>query len=68
MLVFEDQRHHLVCMDAVPEPHENWKTRLLAGRLEFGHTQAFGSLVGRIHGEARRHVAEVSGRLRGPLY
>jgi len=60
MLVFEDPRRHLVCMDAVPEPHANWKTRLLAGRLELGHVRAFGSLLGRIHGEARRHVAEVS--------
>src|SRR5262245_23105995 len=59
-LVFEDHEHHLVCMEAVPEPHENWKTRLLAGRLDLGHVRSFTSLLARIHGQARGHLAEVS--------
>src|SRR5205823_2384351 len=25
-LVFEDAGHHLLAMEAVPQPHENWKT------------------------------------------
>src|SRR3712207_654392 len=31
-LVFEDHEHHLLAMEAVPEPHENWKTMLLEDR------------------------------------
>src|SRR3954464_13347838 len=31
-LVFEDHAQHLLAMDAVPQPHENWKTMLLAGK------------------------------------
>src|SRR3712207_4936415 len=27
-LVFEDHEHHLLAMQAVPQPHENWKTLL----------------------------------------
>jgi len=35
-LIFDDERHHVLGMEAVSEPHENWKTMLLAGRgLEF---------------------------------
>src|SRR5688572_32913008 len=33
-LVFEDEEHHLLAMQAVPEPHENWKTRLLRGEVD----------------------------------
>ena len=32
--IFEDRQCHLVAMEAVPEPHENWKAVLLAGRLD----------------------------------
>lgn len=31
--VFEDDVHHILGMRAIPEPHENWKTRLLAGKI-----------------------------------
>ncbi len=53
-LVFEDESHHLLAMQAVPRPHENWKTMLLAGRLEMGHVEQFAALLGAIH----RHAAE----------
>src|SRR6476469_6134185 len=36
-LVFEDHNFHLMAMQAVPQPHENWKTMLLAGRLDPDH-------------------------------
>src|SRR5262245_25416286 len=29
--VFEDTDSHILAMSAVPTPHENWKTRMLAG-------------------------------------
>ncbi len=35
-LIFEDRACHLLAMEAVPEPHENWKTVLLAGRWTGG--------------------------------
>jgi aminoglycoside phosphotransferase (APT) family kinase protein len=51
-LVFEDEAHHLLAMEAVPQPHENWKTMLLAGRLEMAHVEQFGRLLGTIHRNA----------------
>ncbi|MEO7911963.1 MAG: aminoglycoside phosphotransferase family protein [Roseiflexaceae bacterium] len=48
-LVFEDHTHHVLAMEAVPQPHENWKTMLLDSRLEAGHVEQFGRLLGTIH-------------------
>jgi 5-methylthioribose kinase len=48
-LVFEDRDNHLLVMEAVPEPHENWKTMLLGGRLEKDHIEQFGWLLGTVH-------------------
>lgn len=59
-LVFEDRNHHLLAMEAVPKPHENWKTMLLAGRLEVGHVEQFAALLGAIH----RRAAESNDPLR----
>ena len=59
-LVFEDPKHHLLAMEAVPEPHENWKALLLGGRLDVGHVTQFAALLGAIH----RRAAESSDPLR----
>jgi hypothetical protein len=59
-LCFTDFEHHLLCMRAVPRPHENWKTVLLAGRLEAGHVEQFAALLGAIH----RRAAELADPLR----
>lgn len=48
-LVFEDARNYILAMEAVPEPHHNWKTLLLAGRLDHDHIAQFGRLLGTIH-------------------
>lgn len=48
-LLFEDRDNHLLAMKAVPEPHENWKTMLLDGRLENDHVNQFGRLLGTVH-------------------
>jgi len=59
-LVFEDPDHHLLAMQAVPQPHENWKTMLLAGRALPKHVRQFARLLGRIHREShgrRGHLA-----------
>ncbi|GIK41269.1 MAG: putative aminoglycoside phosphotransferase [Chloroflexota bacterium] len=63
-LVFEDHTHHLLAMQAVPHPHDNWKSLLLAGRLEENHVSQFGRLLGAIHRHAferRQEVAPVFG-------
>lgn len=53
-LIFEDHTQHIVAMAAVPLPHENWKSMLLAGRLEQTHIEQWGRLLGSIH----RHAYE----------
>jgi fructosamine-3-kinase len=50
--VFEDPQHHLLAMQAVPQPHENWKSMLLAGRIHTRHVEQFGALLGAIHRRA----------------
>lgn len=48
-LVFEDRAEHIVAMERVPPPFENWKTMLLAGDLRPEHVEDFASLLARIH-------------------
>jgi aminoglycoside phosphotransferase (APT) family kinase protein len=48
-LVFEDEHNHILAMQAVPQPHANWKQLLLQGRLEPAHVAQFGALLGGIH-------------------
>jgi len=57
--VFEDESHHLLAMQAVPQPHENWKTRLLAGRVEADCVQQFGRLLGLMHRRAYERREEL---------
>ena len=54
-LVFEDRRHHLFAMQAVPQPHDNWKTLLLAGTIDLNLVQQFGVLLATIHRRAESH-------------
>lgn len=58
-LVFEDHAHHLLGMQAVPQPHENWKTMLLAGRLDLGHVEQFARLLGTVHRVSHERRAEI---------
>jgi aminoglycoside phosphotransferase (APT) family kinase protein len=48
-LVFEDPQHHLLAMQAVPEPHENWKTMLLRGEVDTDHVKQFARILAAIH-------------------
>ena len=48
-LVFLDQAEFLLAMEAVPEPHENWKSVLLSGRVEANHFEQFADLLAAIH-------------------
>jgi len=55
-LLFEDRERHLLAMQAVPQPHENWKTVLLAGEICADHFQQFATLLATIHREAHGRV------------
>lgn len=58
-LIFEDHDAHVVAMQAVPQPHENWKKRLLTGGLTQAHAASFGSLLGQLHRLTYEHRTEV---------
>src|SRR5579862_9716610 len=61
-LVFEDRSHHLLAMQAVRKPHENWKTLLLNGQIDPNYVKQFGELLGTIHRrgwEQREELAKV---------
>jgi 5-methylthioribose kinase len=51
-LVFEDHDYHLLAMQAVPQPHDNWKALLLAGKLNLDHVEQFARLLATIHRSA----------------
>ncbi len=51
-LVFEDRSQHILAMDAVPEPHENWKEQLLKGMIDPALVRQFGELLSSIHGKS----------------
>jgi 5-methylthioribose kinase len=48
-LIFEDPANHLLAMAAVPSPHENWKSLLLAGHVEADHVRQFAAILAAIH-------------------
>jgi len=62
-LLFEDRERHLLAMQAVPQPHANWKTVLLGGTVCADHVRQFATLLAAIHREAhgRADLAEVFG-------
>jgi 5-methylthioribose kinase len=47
-LIFLDREKYLLAMEAVPEPHANFKSLLLAGTIEPDHFRQFGTMLGRI--------------------
>jgi 5-methylthioribose kinase len=60
-LVFLDAPNYVLAMQAVPEPHENWKSMLLSGRLETRHVRQFAELLACVHRagfERREQFAE----------
>lgn len=50
-LIFEDLPNTIMAMEAVPQPHANWKHLLLAGDLQTDHVQQFARLLATIHRE-----------------
>jgi 5-methylthioribose kinase len=57
--VFEDAAEHVVCMTAVPFPHENWKAMLLAGDVRAEHVDAFAEILATIHVRSGRRLGEL---------
>jgi hypothetical protein len=47
-------------MEAVPQPHENWKAMLLRGDVRREHAQQFGTLLGTIHRRSTEFADELS--------
>jgi 5-methylthioribose kinase len=58
--IFEDHDEHVLAMEAIPQPHDNWKQLMLAGGLKQEHTAAFGQLLGTIHRKATEQFAELA--------
>ncbi len=58
-IVFEDFEHHLIAMRAVPKPHQNWKTALLAGEIDLDHFEQFAILLATIHRRSHQLRSEV---------
>jgi aminoglycoside phosphotransferase (APT) family kinase protein len=58
-LVFADREHDFLAMEAVPQPHENWKTMLLRGEVGRDLVEQFGQLLGGIHRKARARRDEL---------
>lgn len=48
-LVFEDESEHLLAMSAVPSPHENFKTLLLAGHIDPGLIAQAATMLACLH-------------------
>jgi 5-methylthioribose kinase len=51
-LLFEDTAENLLAMEAVLEPHQNWKQQLLGGEIEPQFFGQFAKLLGSIHRES----------------
>jgi aminoglycoside phosphotransferase (APT) family kinase protein len=58
-MIFEDVRHHVIVMQAVPQPHHNWKTLLMAGTVVPEHVRQVARLLASIHRHALRDEANL---------
>mgnify|MGYP002336116997 CR=1 FL=1 len=67
-LVFEDFDAHLLAMQAVPQPHANWKSLLLSGLLKLDHVRQFAELLAAIHANAYRRRDELAPAFDDPSF
>jgi len=56
---FEDPDHHLLAMDAVPEPNVNWKSDLLGGRIDLLYVRSFSEMLVLMHANSFNRRAEL---------
>ena len=61
-LIFEDRVQHILCMQAVAEPHANWKTQLMEAGPDEGVVRKFGELLAHLHREGERRRDEAAQR------
>ena len=54
-VVQQDNENNILAMTAVPQPHCNWKTALLAGQTSLAFARSFGELLATIHNAAERY-------------
>lgn len=47
--VFEDPADHILIMQAIPQPHHNWKSLLLKGEVNQDHVHSFATLLASMH-------------------
>lgn len=57
--IFEDEGEHILAMEAVAQPHDNWKTLLLAGHVERDHVRQFAQILAQIHRQSSDERATV---------
>ena len=65
--IFEDHEQHILIMEAVPEPHENYKSLLLSAVPEENHVIEFATLLSDIHLNAAR-ASRLSGLFENSCY
>lgn len=53
-LVFHDPEVHVLAMEAVAEPHRNWKTMLLDGDVRMAHVHEFAGMLAKMHSRSSR--------------
>ncbi len=58
-LIFEDPQRFIIAMQAVPQPHENFKAALLQGHIDAERIAAFGRLLGTIHRRGWQRRAQI---------
>ena len=58
--IFEDRTHHILIMEAVPEPHVNYKTLLLKKPPGQKHVEDFANLLADIHLNSYRKRSQLS--------
>jgi aminoglycoside phosphotransferase (APT) family kinase protein len=59
ILMFYDDKNYILAMNAVPLPHENWKTQLLTGNLYAEHVETYARYLAAIHRGTYHRAAEL---------
>lgn len=67
-LIFHDPEHHLLAMEAVPEPHQNFKTVLLHENVPLFQIGRFGQLLADVHGQSFLRLSELPAPFRDRRY
>jgi len=58
--VYEDEKAHILIMEAIPQPHTNWKAILLESDVNFTYVRQFAELLATIHIRAHKRCDTLS--------